>query len=84
MQLALSDAKTRLSEVVRSIRTTGRPVILTVDGEPAVEIRPARSSERALRRQDLIAFDALLGALPHLWTHSEPFDAVSVVSEGRR
>jgi prevent-host-death family protein len=84
MQLALSDAKTRLSEVVRSIRATGRPVILTVDGEPAVEIRQVRSSERTLRRQDLNAFDALLGALPHLWTPTEPFDAVAAVSEGRR
>lgn len=84
MQLALSDAKARLSEVVRSIRVTGRPVVLTVDGEPAVEIRPARLAERALRRQDLNAFDSLLVALPHLWTPSEPFDAVTAVSDGRR
>ena len=84
MTIALSDAKARFSEVVRSVRHTGKPVIVTVDGEAAVEIRPAPAPGPPLSRQDVATFEALLAALPRLWTSSEPFDAVSAVADVRR
>ncbi len=38
-QYSLYDAKANLSRIVRQVRETGRSVIVTVHGEPAVEIR---------------------------------------------
>ena len=36
---SLYDAKANLSKIVRQVRETGTPVVVTVHGEPAVEIR---------------------------------------------
>jgi len=38
-QYSLYDAKANLSRIVRQVRETGQSVVVTVHGEPAVEIR---------------------------------------------
>jgi prevent-host-death family protein len=38
-QYSLYDAKAQLSRIVRQVREGGAPVVITVHGEPAVEIR---------------------------------------------
>ena len=38
-QYSLYEAKAQLSRIVRQIREGGGPVVITVHGEPAVEIR---------------------------------------------
>ncbi len=38
--ISLYDAKARFSALVRQVRETGVPVVVSVHGEPAVEIRP--------------------------------------------
>ena len=38
-EYSLYDAKTNLSKIVKHVRETGHSVIVTVHGEPAVEIR---------------------------------------------
>ncbi len=40
---SLYDAKAHLSKIVRQVRETGNPVVVTVHGEPAVEIRPFKA-----------------------------------------
>lgn len=50
IQVSLSDAKARLSEVVRSVRTRGEEAVITVDGEPAVRLVPVHPPrDRSLR-----------------------------------
>jgi prevent-host-death family protein len=82
--LPLSDAKARLSEVIREVRRTGRRVVITVDGEPAVELIPAVTPARKLSPREIAVERALLGALDLMERNPEPFDAVELVREGRR
>lgn len=42
-EYSLYDAKANLSRIVKQVRETGHPVVVTVHGEPAVEIRPYKS-----------------------------------------
>ena len=44
---SLYEAKAKLSAIVRQVRE-GRPVVITVHGEPAVEIRPVEKTEGGL------------------------------------
>lgn len=39
-EYSLYDAKANLSRIVKQVRETGHSVVVTVHGEPAVEIRP--------------------------------------------
>ena len=50
--LPLSDAKARLSEVVRTVRRTGEEAIITVDGKPAVRVVPVRRDPVALTGEE--------------------------------
>lgn len=38
--ISLYDAKARFSALVKQVRETGVPVVVSVHGQPAVEIRP--------------------------------------------
>jgi len=82
--LNLSAAKAGLSEVVRRVRRTGEPVVITVDGEPAVQIAPIEAEPRRLTATEVATVRALMDALARIPRPSEPFDAVAVVAEGRR
>jgi prevent-host-death family protein len=82
--VSLSDAKARLSEVVRLVRTRGEDAVITVDGEPAVRLVPVHAGPRPLTPAETAGFRALLGSLARITRPAEEFDAVELVREGRR
>ncbi len=81
--LALSEAKARLSEVVRQVRASGESVVITVSGEPAAEIR-AIPRESTPSPADGAQFRALVGLIQDQMRGQGAFDAVELVAEGRR
>jgi prevent-host-death family protein len=80
----LSAAKSGFSEVVRRVRETGEAVVVTVDGSPAVRIAPVETEPRPLSAAEVAIERALLDALARIPGPETPFDAVSLVREGRR
>ena len=82
--LPLSEVKARLSEVVRGIRRSRQSVIVTVDGEPVVEIAPAPAPRRDLTENEVATARALIRALHQVPRTREAFDAVALIGEGRR
>lgn len=82
--LPLTEVKARLSEVVRGVRRTRRPVIVTVDGEPVVEIAPAPAPRRDLTDNEVATTRALISALGRIPRAPGAFDAVALIGEGRR
>jgi len=82
--LSLSDAKARLSEVVRGVRRTGLPVVVTVDGEAVVEIAPIAAAPRDLSATEAATAAALYAGLFRIPRPETPFDAVALVGDGRR
>jgi len=83
-QIPLTDAKTRLSEIVRTVRRTGGSVTITVDGEPAAQLAPVEGEARDLTEQEIATVRALTRAVLGLPRPSGPFDAIELVGEGRR
>ena len=84
IQVSLSDAKARLSEVVRSVRARGEEVVITVDGEPAVRLVPVPPAPRPLAPAEAASFHALMRALTRIDRPGSEFDAVDLIGEGRR
>jgi len=82
--LPLSTAKARFSEVVRGVRRSGVPVVVTVDGEPAVAITPLAPVPRSLTVHEQTTDRALFDALLRATRPTEAFHAVALVGEGRR
>ena len=82
--VSLSDAKARLSEVVRLVRTRGEDAVITVDGKPAVRLVPVLAGPRPLTSAEAAGFRALLGGLARIPRPAGEFDAVELVGEGRR
>ena len=82
--VSLSDAKARLSEVVRAARTQGEETIITVDGEPAVRIVPITAGPRPLTDAEVASVRALMSSLRRIDRPTTEFDAVALVGEGRR
>lgn len=82
--VTLSEAKAHLSEVVRTVRTRGEDAVITVDGVAAVRMVPIPPSPRALTPAESAGFRALLGSLARIERPETAFDAVALVSEGRR
>lgn len=82
--LTLSDAKARLSEVVRAVRTRGEDAVITVDGEPAARIVPVRPAPRELTPAEVAAYRALMASLNRIERVQGEFDAVELIREGRR
>lgn len=80
----MTDAKARLSEVIRGVRRTRQPVLVTVDGEPVVEITPATPPRRELTDHEVVTMRALMNALARLPRVGDAFDAVEIIGEGRR
>ena len=84
IQVSLSDAKARLSEVVRSVRARGEEAVITVDGEPAVRLVPVHPPPRPLAPAEAASFHALMRALSRIERPDSEFDAVELIGEGRR
>jgi prevent-host-death family protein len=82
--IPLSDAKARLSEVVRTVRRTGQAVVISVDGEPAVRMSPVTTAQTTLTATDIATADALFEALLCMPRAPGTFDAVELVQDGRR
>lgn len=82
--VSLSDAKARLSEVVRSVRARGEEAVITVDGEPAVRLVPVLPGPRSLTSAEVAGFRALLASLSRIERPTSQFDAVELVRDGRR
>ena len=82
--VTLSDAKARLSEVVRAVRTRGEETIITVDGEPAVRVVPVDPGPRMLTSAETASVRVLMGSLRRIDRPTAEFDAIDLVGEGRR
>jgi len=82
--VSLSDAKARLSEVVRAVRTHGEDAVITVDGEPAVRVVPVHSGPRQLTPAEMAGLRALMASLSRIARPDEPFDAVELIGDVRR
>jgi prevent-host-death family protein len=82
--LPLSAAKAKLSEVIRAVRQSGEPVVITIDGEPAAQITPTAAPLRALSGSEVATIRSLMWAIARIPRSNEPFDALALVSEGRR
>jgi prevent-host-death family protein len=83
-RLSLSDAKARLSEVVRGVRTRGEEAVITVDGEPAARIVPVDPGPRSLTAAEAAGYRALMASLLRIERPGSEFDATELVGEGRR
>lgn len=89
-RLSLSDAKARLSEVVRGVRTRGDEVVITVDGEPAARIVPVApivsgdQGPRSLTAAEVAGYRALMASLMRIERPCSEFDAIELIGEGRR
>lgn len=82
--LTLSDAKARLSEVVRGVRTRGEEAVITVDGEPAARVVPVDPGPRSLTAAEAAGYRALMASLARIERPTPEFDAVELIGEGRR
>jgi prevent-host-death family protein len=80
----LAAAKARFSEVVRTVRQTGRPITVTVNGEPAVQIRPVRDEPQAMTQAEADEYARRHAEIVALTAAMEPFDAVALIRDGRR
>ena len=83
-KVTLSDAKARLSELVRNARTQGEDAIITVDGEPAARLVPIEGGLRTLTTAEVAAYRAILSSLTRFDRPDDAFDAVELMGEGRR
>jgi len=82
-KIPLSQAKTKLSELVRRV-ASGEEVVLTVDGRPAARLVPVPLASRRLTATEINTVRALMSGIARIPRPSEPFDAVELVREGRR
>ena len=80
----LSSVKSGLSEIVRKVRSTGESIVITVDGEPAARIAPILPEPRRLTRAEIATVRTLIDALARIPRPEHAFDAVALVTDGRR
>jgi prevent-host-death family protein len=82
--IALSEAKAKLSQIIRDVRSSGEPMLVTVDGEPAAVIEPAPGELRKLTAQEVARYRLIEAGLLATDWGNEPFDAMELVRAGRR
>lgn len=82
--LPLSAAKAKLSEVIRAVRQSGQPVVITVDGEPAAQLAPVAVPVRELSSSEVAIVRSLMWAIARIPRAAEPIDPLGPLSEGRR
>ena len=80
----LSSVKAALSEIVRSVRRTGKSVVITVDGEPAAQLGAVEAEPRRLTASEAATVRALMDAVLRIPRPTKSFDAVALVNDGRR
>lgn len=80
----LSEAKARLSEIIRDVRRTRIGVTITVDGQPAARVEPTSTSTGSLTPAELATHQLLLETIIALPCPDGPYDAVEMIREGRR
>ena len=80
--VGIFDAKTRFSEIVERVQSTGQPITVTNRGRPAVDIVPCRDhSSRGMSRADVIREIARLRTeLPRVGAD----EIRQLIDEGRR
>lgn len=81
-KFGMFDAKTRFSEIVEQVATTGQPVTITNRGRPTVEIVPCRESAsgRLCRDDAFLELARIRAELPPLGRA----EIRSLIDEGRR
>ena len=82
--MSLSDAKARLSELVRGVRTRGEEAVITVDGEAAVRLVPVPTGPSSLTPAEAAGYRAHMASLGRIQRPRSTFDAVRLVREGRK
>ncbi len=82
--ISLSDAKARLSEVIRAARLRGEETVITVDGQPAARVTAVADQPRQLTQTEVATFRVLLRGIVEGERIAGEFDAVALVGEGRR
>ncbi len=82
--LPLSVVKAKLSEIIRGVRSTGQPLVVTVDGQAAAQIVPVPSARVVLSPSEVANVRALMEALVRIPRVCGTFDAVEWMAEGRR
>jgi len=82
--ISLSDAKARLSEVVRAARLRGEETVITVDGQPAARVTAMPDQLRPLTETEVATFRVLLRGIVQSERVAGEFDAADLVAEGRR
>ena len=82
--ISLSDAKARLSEVVRAARLRGEETVITVDGQPAARVTAVPDQPRHLTEREVATFRVVLRAILEAERVVGTFDARDLVDEGRR
>jgi len=80
--VGIFDAKTRFSEIVERVQSTGQPITVTNRGRPAVEIVPchAKSSRRMSRADAVREIARLRAELPPVGAG----EIRDLIAEGRR
>jgi len=81
---SVSAAASRFSEIVRGVCQTGESVLITVDGEPAVQIVPIEPQPRNLTAAEMDTVRALMDAVLRVSRPLDQFNVVGLVGEGRR
>ena len=81
-QVGIFDAKTRFSELVDTVNTTGEPVLVTKRGKPVAQIMPPPADDTPkLSREELVA---KVRELRPTYGPFDPEEIRSAIEEGRR
>lgn len=80
-QIGMFDAKTRFSELVDRVQSTGQAITVTNRGKPVAEIAPVRGADRSgMTREEAFA------QVANLWKTVEPMSKEEIresIDEGR-
>lgn len=81
-KVGMFDAKTRFSEIVEQVTSTGQPVTITNRGRPTVEIVPCRESPSGhlCREEAFLELSRIRAELPPIGQT----EIRSLIDEGRR
>jgi prevent-host-death family protein len=81
-EVALYDAKNRLSALVQEVEETGAEVVITRHGKPAARIVPVVRTLTAAEKQAILA-GMIARRDARVEPNDEPFDWKAAVEEGR-
>ena len=84
LDVPLSTATAKLSELARSVARTGAEVVLTVDAEPVARLLPVAPPPRRLTEPEVVLARALMRGLSRIPRASGAFDALALLDDVRR